>query len=131
MEGNWRSFSFLFFFFAKPLLEASSTETVCICEVVWIQFCAVKKKKKKNEVFSLGFEDCLQVFDGADKPSVLGGIKLSDEEEEKLQVGSKIALVIMLFPYGLPLGSSVIPAPSLFIHPSVFLAPFPLLGGGG
>lgn len=80
-----------------------------------------------SSVFSIGFEDCLQVFDGADKPSFLGGINESDEEEEELQVWSKIALVIMLFLYDLVLSSNLIPAASLFIHPSIFLATFPFL----
>lgn len=48
------------------------------------------------------------------------------EEEEKLQVWIKIA-VIVLFLYDLALSSHVIPAPSLFIHPSIFLLPFPFL----
>lgn len=59
--------------------------------------------------------------------SVLGGIKEIVEEEEKFQVWSKIAFVILLFLYDLALSSNIIPASSLFIHSSISLLPFPFL----
>lgn len=67
-------------------LEAFPTEPAHICELFGYR-----------SVSSLGFEDWLQVFDGADKPSLLRGINESDDEEEGLQVWSKIAVVFMLF----------------------------------